>query len=115
MERGHSGLCLGEDPPPPKKSVKVKKTNTPWHWMRDSLVKRYGDDVGNWLAQKAGNEMRRCDCIDNVSFCELTTRNRTEQREHKKQRESGCCGSFDTTFHHKKSGRRFMFGFNYGH
>jgi hypothetical protein len=36
-------------------------------------------------------------------------------RRHREIRDGGCCGSFDDTIVHFRTGRIFTWGFNYGH
>ena len=89
--------------------------------MRDELVEQFGDELGNWLARRMGKHLKHKECISNYSLIELPTGWRVflpsawkAVGRHEQIRE-GCCGSLDVEFHHYKSGRRFAFGFNYGH
>lgn len=91
---------------------------TPWHDTRDWLVRRYGTEIGEWLARRIGRQIVRLGkdemaCSDNfrtadASDADAMTRYRAAQAE-------GCCGSFDHLFHHYKSDRKIWIGFNYGH
>ena len=85
----------------------------------DSLVswlsKRYGDELGLWLAKRAAAEIRKKDdpCMDNLRICDEAIP--AEVEEYERRRSSGCCGFCDVRLHHYKTDRRFLFGFNYGH
>jgi len=38
-----------------------------------------------------------------------------DEREYAETLAAGCCGFVDVEVRHRASGRRFRFGFNYGH
>jgi hypothetical protein len=98
---------------------------TPWHYMRDQLVEKYGDEIGLFLARRIGKAYKKINdpCTDNFGVVELPTRldhwvNPFFVKavvDHHKRAEAGCCGRYDETIVHNKTGRKFTFGFNYGH
>jgi hypothetical protein len=90
--------------------------------MRDDFVDRFGEEMGNWLACRAGKDLKDRDCISDFSIVEkpkglkhLSPEAWKAMGRHEQIRQGGCCGSFDTEYHHYKTGRRFLLGFNYGH
>jgi len=123
--RGHADPCHGELPEP--EVIRTESlTGTPWHWMRDELVDRFGEELGNWLAKRMATHIRGKECLSHFSLVEkprgiarvarrLAPKAWAAVDRHEEIRRDGCCGSFDTELHHYKSGRRFLFGFNYGH
>ena len=122
-ERGHEGPCLGEN----THIVQTPHPNfvayTPWHGLRDRLIEQYGPELGLFLAKRIGTSMRKKDCIDQFSVVEIPSRwwhrfmprFSIEWGRHIERRSGGCCGSFDDTIVHYRTGRIFTWGFNYGH
>ena len=90
--------------------------------MRDAFVDKFGEDMGNWLARRAGKKLKNKLCISNFSIVELPKGLRRLSPAawkavgaHEERRSRGCCGSVDVELHHYRSGRTFAFGFNHGH
>lgn len=77
------------------------------------LTRRYGDEIGPFLARRMGSDLaKNADpCIDALRAAD--TSNDAEMMEFKEAR--SCCGSFEREITHFKSGRTFVYGFNYGH
>lgn len=88
---------------------------TEWHTMRDWLQKKYGVEMGLFLAKRCASHIRKINdsCMDNFRIADLS--NTKEVEAYGEARQNGCCGSCDVKIEHYKSGRAFMFGFNYGH
>ena len=85
------------------------------------LSKKYGSKVGTFLVNRLAKMIRDTDdfCMDNLRVAEIGT---PEEVSYRKQRDAGCCGSFDMQyiFTDKLCGfipykRRFLIGYNYGH
>ncbi len=71
------------------------------------------------IENKIRNAARGKDCIDNYRFyCEsgMVRLHRTinEKAEYIEHKASGCCGFYDEKIN-LRSGKTFVFGFNYGH
>ena len=98
---------------------------TPWHYMRDRLVEQFNEEIGLWLAKRIGKVLKKYqwDCMDNFGVAEMPTNllHRLDPfflkkiTRFKAQQRSGCCGRYDGELTHHKTGRKFAFGFNYGH
>jgi hypothetical protein len=88
---------------------------TPWHDMRDLLIRQYGDEIGTWLAKRFGAEIRRNGdpCQDNFRWADKGRC--LEMGRFRKAEKAGCCGSHYSEHEHWPSGRTFCFGFNFGH
>jgi hypothetical protein len=82
--------------------------------MQRDLVRRYGG-LGRWLSYRVAGMYRRVNdpCVDNFRVCEMGRD--AEETAYVAARERGCCGAYDDTVTHHRSGRTFMFGCNYGH
>lgn len=101
--------------------VVVKHTSrieapAPWFAMRDALVRRYGEEIGTFLAKRIGSAIRSTGpdpCID--GFRVADTAIDSEVDEYERIKSAGCCGFYDDRITHYKSGRTFRFGFNFGH
>lgn len=120
--RGHEDPCYGEIDPVIV-DLNDRPRYSPWHALRDRLVERYGEELGNFLAKRIGKTMKNKDCIDQFSVVEIPSRFwhffmpsfYIAWGRHRGIREGGCCGSFDDSIIHFKTGRIFTWGFNYGH
>lgn len=79
------------------------------------LTGRYGPDIGPWLARRLAAVVRRIDdpCMSHFRVCDLA--DAQEVSDYNDIVASGCCGSVDQEFHHYKTDRKFMVGFNFGH
>jgi hypothetical protein len=96
--------------------VTTLQSQSPFDGLVSWLSKRYGDELGLWLAKRAASAIRRTGidpCMDNFRVCDEAIP--TEVEEYENRRSNGCCGFCDVRFHHYKSDRHFRFGFNYGH
>lgn len=80
--------------------------------FKNDLVAKYGKEVGTRLADMILSIMDNDNYLfqDNFSIAEVGT---ADVERHKKQREKGCCGSYDDLI--LLDGRMFVWGFNYGH
>ena len=98
---------------PPYDSPEYKKRE--FEGLCKSLARRYGEDIGPWLARRVAVMFRRIDdaCVDNFRVADLSRPDEVEVYD--KQRARGCCGRYDDRITHFKSGRTFRFGCNYGH
>jgi len=84
--------------------------------MQARLTKRYGAELGPWLARRVAKlfrDARDTYCVDNFRVCDMSRPDEVEK--YRVQRASGCCGSADRSITHYSSGRVFRYGFNYGH
>jgi hypothetical protein len=81
----------------------------------EEMKDKYGDEIAHWLGRLLYYYILLVDdgCIDNTRFAETT--NEEEMRNYNEQQKEGCCGFFDKEVTHKKTGRKFMIGFNFGH
>ena len=87
---------------------------TPWHGMQESLQRKFGEEIGTFLAKRIGVDMRGKDCFTDFSVVDLGA-SEEELAKHKRIRTGGCCGSLDREITHFKTGRKFAYGFNFGH
>lgn len=87
--------------------------DNPFMGWEELAVFRYGPLVGNWLIDQIFILFKEVDdpCTSNVTFCEVG--NLKEEADYNNC--TDCCGRANRTERHWLSGRRFRFGFNYGH
>lgn len=83
--------------------------------MRSWLAARYGEEIGTWLARRVAVMFRKVNdpCVDNIRVADLSSPD--EVKRYEEQRTGGCCGTFDDSVEHYKTGCTFRFGCNYGH
>ena len=77
------------------------------------LTSLYGDPIGPFLARRMAKAMQKKDCIDNLRVCDV--RRGREVARYEEAVNDGCCGFCDMEITHYASGRRFRYGFNFGH
>lgn len=67
-----------------------------------------------YIVNRFTNAIRQCGdtCLNNFRLCDKNIK--TEMREYNKRKSKGCCGFWDEIIK-LKSGREFIFGFNYGY
>lgn len=111
---------------PKLRRVRGHEPNSPWHDMRDSLISRFGNELGEFLAKRIGRDIRRCGVESGISHFRVAERPSRlwhfvvprfaiQALRYNQMRSDGCCASFDGNIIHYGSRRRFSFGFNYGH
>lgn len=66
-----------------------------------------------WIQQNFQRLMAGLDNPDNERIAEVG--NVDDEAAYERALANGCCGFTDVIVTHRKSGRRFRFGFNYGH
>lgn len=74
----------------------------------------FTDGEIKYIENKIRNAMRGKDCIDNFRFYNKKRLNLWDEGYYAAQRDDGCCGFYDDEIK-LKSGKVFVFGFNYGH
>ena len=79
------------------------------------LGKRYGDEIGLFLAKRIAKTIKKIDdgCMSHFRVADI--KKKKEVKIYDSIKCSGCCGSVDKIIEHYKTGRKFMYGFNYGH
>lgn len=70
-------------------------------------------DLGDWIDAQFQRLAAHKDNTDNFRVAEIGLAGDEERYQAAKDR--GCCGFEDIEVTHRKSRRRFRFGFNYGH
>jgi hypothetical protein len=90
------------------KTIKNKR-----YW---SMVKTWEDvlstDIVNWAWFKFGKLTVDKDCVDNFRVANMGKS--SQMRRYKRQRDKGCCGSFESV-EIGPDGDRYLLGFNHGH
>jgi len=76
-------------------------------------MSKYTKPEQKYILNKITNAIRKVDdpCMDNFRFSDGS---KNSLKEYEEIRLTGCCGFYDHTIE-LKSGKIFMFGFNYGH
>jgi len=103
----------------------IHDNNSPTRWrnLLCDFAKQCGLETSNikessfekWIREtfeKITKNMRD-DCPDNYRVCEVG--DEQGEQDYQETFNLGCCGSYDEVFTHEQSGRKFRFGFNYGH
>ncbi len=90
-------------------------TMKPFDTLVEQMTAYYGPEIGPFLARRLAAAIRKTKdlCIDNLRWAELGNAEQVATYELAKKK--GCCGFHDVQITHFKTGRHFMFGFNYGH
>jgi len=83
--------------------------------MRDDLISRLGDEIGTWLAKRVGKAVKGIDMSCSNNFRVALKDDPEQVAKYEAQKEGGCCAFFDQEFHHFKSAKIILVGFNYGH
>lgn len=81
----------------------------------ESLTKRYGKDVAEWLTKELEQMFLETHdyCIDNVRVCRMS--DPTDVDRYEDDRTKGCCGYEDKEVTYPETNEVYQIGCNYGH